>query len=243
MPGITSWAEALSDPRFWACYFGLTEDVSIPIFGLFERDIRAFLYELMGCADHPELLDSDEAYELVDGSVIRLSFPEDFNWTISMGPEGDLHVIDHPTVYPSGQLIAEVSGNEQLPGLRWPEALQIARCLREHWVADFPVDIVLPLLTRVIGLSPDDVLGEVHDTLTVAWRTLGVTLPGQLERWIQYIEHGLLQRDALASWEWRPETGWTNPMPFSPRNRGSLLFAPFFTMLDRYASETSLGGA
>ena len=234
MPGVINWAEALADPRFWACYYGLTEDVYIPVLGLSEREITAFFYTLMGCSNHPELLDRDDADELVDGSVIRLPFPGDFNWTISMGPEGDLHVIVHPTVYPSGQVIAEVSGHEHWPGLRWIEALQIARCLREHWTADFPVDAVLPLLTPVIGLRSQDAFDEVHDTLAAARRAWSAIPAERLESWLQHIARWPLQGDDPVSWEWRPETGWINPVPNSSRHHSSLVFEPFFTMRDRY---------
>lgn len=239
MSGITNWAAALADPRFWACYYSLTDDVYGPVWGLSQRDVRTYTYTLMGCADHPELLNSDEAGEMVEGSVLRLRFPEDFTWTISMGPEGDLHVMHHPTTHPNGQLIAEVSGHEQWPGLRWAEALQVAHCLRGHWTADFPVDAVLPLLTPVIGLSPDDSSDEVHAVLAGAWRALGAVAADQLEVWLQHVEHWPLQRNFPVTWAFHPDTGWTNPVPTSPRHRSSLAFATFFTMLGRCSAGAS----
>lgn len=239
MPGITNWSAALADPRFWARYYSLADDVYGSVLGLSERDVRTYSYTLMGCADHPELLERDEAAELVDGSVVRLPFPDDFTWTIGMGPEGDLHLIEHPTMYPNGQLIAEVSGHEQWPGLRWPEALHIAHCLRGHWTAEFPVEAVLPLLTPVIGLSPQDAFDEVHDALAAVWRTLGTVPSGRLEPWLQQIARWPLQRSDPVAWQWHPETGWTNPLPYSPRYRSSLTFTAFFTMLDRCQAGTS----
>lgn len=237
--GITNWSMALTDPRLWACYYSLTDDVYGPVWGLSERDVRTYSYTVMGCADHPELLDSDEAAELVDGSVVRLPFPDGFTWVISMGPEGDLHVLHHPTAFPNGQLIAEVSGHEQWPGLRWPEALHIAHYLRGHWTADFPVDAVLPLLTPVIGLSPDDSSDEVHDALADAWRGLGVVAADRLEVWLQRVEHWPLRRTFPVTWTYHPDTGWTNPVPTSPRHRSSLPFVAFFTMVDRCSAGAS----
>ena len=195
MSAITDWAEATTDPRFWACYYSVREGVYRDVLGLTDEEANTYYLTLMGCADNPALLDRDDAYKLVEGSMIRIPFPRDFAWAISMGPEGDLHLLEHPSAYPNGRLIAEVSGHERLPGLRWDEAKRIEYCLRRHWTADYPVDAVLPLLTPVIGLSEEDSWEEVRGALVSAWRSLDAIPSSRLGSWIeQEIERGSCER-------------------------------------------------
>lgn len=235
MSAITDWAEAATDPRFWACYYSVREEVYRDVLGLTDEEANTYYARLMGCADNPALLDRDDAYELVEGSVIRIPFPQDFAWTISIGPEGDLHLLDHPSAYPNGRLIAEVSGHERLPGLRWHEAMRIEYCLRRHWTADYPVDAVLPLLTPVAGLSEEDSWDDIHGALLSAWRNLGIIPSSRLESWIEQVGHWTLRKDSRVSWVNLPDRGWACSDSTSLRSHGSSDFEAFFAMLARYS--------
>jgi len=234
MSAITNWAEATTDPRFWACYYGIREKVCRDVLGLTVEEANTYYARLMGCADNPALLDRDDAYELVEGSMIRIPFPQDFAWAISMGPEGDLHLLEHLSAYPSGRLIAEVSGHERLPGLRWDEAKRIEYCLRHHWTADYPVDAVLPLLTPVIGLSEEDSWEEVRGALVSTWRSLNAIPSSRLDSWIeQEVERWELRKASRVSWVNLPDRGWACSNSTSLRYHSSADFEAFFAMLDR----------
>lgn len=235
MSAITNWAEATTDPRFWACYYGIREEVCRDVLGLTIKEANTYYARLMGCADNPALLDRDDAYELVEGSMIRIPFPQGFAWAISMGPEGDLHLLEHLSAYPNGRIIAEVSGHERWPGLRWDEAKRIEHCLRRHWMADYPVDAVLPLLTPVIGPSEEDSWEDARGALMSTWRSLGAIPSPRLDAWIEQVERWQLRMHSSVSWVNLPDHGWACSDSTSPRFHGSSNFEAFFAMLDRYS--------
>lgn len=237
MPGITNWHEALADPRFWAIYYGVDLFALEGVFGVSEQECNQYFLTMMGCAEQPELLDEENAYELVDGSVLYLSFPQEYTWIISMGPEGDLHMLLHPTQYPDGVLMAEVSGHQQLPGLRWRELQRMDLCFQSYWQDEADRKVLIPLLYPVVESITEEDEEEVRQTLSTIWDGLGVLLPGKRDFWLDEI---IKISDEGSLWAFERDAGWYSLVKNSPRRHpsegwpGHADFRPFFTMLEHY---------
>ncbi|HTK11379.1 MAG TPA: hypothetical protein VL485_29685 [Ktedonobacteraceae bacterium] len=242
MPGITDWHKALADPRFWVNYYSysITDGTILEeVFGVSEKEGQDYYYMMMGCEERPEILDDDSAEELVEGSVLHLSFPEGLTWTIGIGPEGILHILFHPRYYPDGALIAEVGGNAQLPGLRWSELQQIHACLQLDGQNSPERKAIIPLLYPVVWRIAKEDEREVRQTLSAVWDESGVLVAGKRNFWLDQI---IKVTDKEPQWAYKKHSGWYSLGKTDPRRRrglferrrGSAHFRPFFTLLEHY---------
>lgn len=277
MSNTFNWQEAIHDPRFWAVRYG----GQFP--GVTDEEIDSYIDEhdflnlaileddplagYVGEGDDPQLAEVEVGYRR-----LALSFPEGYLWLMDFAAEdgehmtGIYHAIFHPDMDPAGFLhptstglsLAEESGHQRLPGLRWAELKQIQTCLAKNWHSDFDVQAVVPLLYPVIELITFDELDDVRQTLATAWQELHMLDSAQVEQWldetIEVYEKGwVLHFDSQKEWRPNPyqkqpypqedlwiqteERRWQTFHPSSERyfKKDSRQFSPFFSILEWYA--------
>lgn len=117
-------------------------------------------------------------------SILTLFFPENYTWALEFAGGEIAHRIFHPKIYPHRIKIAEESGHELLPGLRWSELKQIVICLQQERTGTFDPQAVYPLLYPVVGMVTFAEYDEVRQTLHTVWETLQIFEPSQMKRWL-----------------------------------------------------------
>jgi hypothetical protein len=273
MPTTFNWQNAIHDPRFWAMrYEGLP--------GISWEEIHSYIEEsdflnLAILEDDPlaGYAGEDDDLQLAEVEVgdrcLALPFPEGYIWLMDFATEdspclaGIYHTISHPTIDPVGFLhtnstglsLAEESGHQRLPGLRWTELKYIQNCLAQNWSGDFDVWAIVPLLYPVVQFITFDELEDVRYTLTAAWQNLGALNAKQVDSWLDdliivYDKGRILRLDDQKEWKPLPgervyegelwiQTGkdeWKTFHSSSERyfKKDSSQFLPFFSMLERY---------
>ncbi len=210
MSGITNWSEALANPCFWAAHYTAhlsdKDDLVESFFDYKDSQCKEFLLCLYGDDDFAMPLPPDTEYEYIPVSVLELSFPENFTWTLEFGGDGLAHQIYHPQIYPEGLLIAEEGGSPFLPGLRWAELKQMVACsLLPEWFEAFDPQTLYPLLYTIVDPVTKAEYDEVRQTLRTAWETLQVGKLSQLEQWLNasisvYEKGQQLSYDVVQGW-------------------------------------------
>ena len=228
MGGITDWRAAIADPRFWACYYTVDESIREEAFGLTYEQLEPYYLRLIGCDEHPDVLDIPEMRDAVEGSIIRLAFPQGFNWEIEIRTAGDEHTLFHPEYFPGGLMIARITPEPLAPALRWPELQAVVTSLTAHWEGDFTPEALLPLLFPIVGLTEADPIEDIRATLAEAWYELEVLRPSRLEFWLDHVVRPYAPDFA---WIADPLAGWRASNDASPRHGGSAALRPFLEML------------
>ncbi|SRR5579884_1276089 len=262
------WQQIVHDPRFWAMRYerfpGVTDKEGDAYFYEFYRlteeddeDEYDFLAGYVGEGDDPLPPETDA--DAKGWRTVSIPFPENYSWKIEFATDGEhaegiYHTLFHPDLPPEGLSMAEESGHERLPGLRWTELKQIERCLSRHGQGEFDVKAMVPLLYPVVGWINFDELQDVRQTLATAWQELQVLDANQTELWlddlIEVYDRGWVLR--LEHKDWKPlsiyrqalyngsplwiqtaENGWQTPSLASTRNlkKDTRRFLPFFSML------------
>jgi hypothetical protein len=199
---------------------------------------------------------ADYEFDTPPTSVLTLSFPEHYTWTLKFFLGEVSHHIYDPQLLLQYLVIAVSGGNFSLPGLRWAEVKQMVACLQPTWPGPFDLQALYLLLYPIVDPVTSDEYEEVRQTLGTAWEALQVVNPSQLERWvdlcISVYERGRMFRyDAAQGWQedhpsasvgpeqlWLPDsaghwfcTSWSCSRRLGAHER----FTPFFDMLARHA--------
>ncbi len=227
MGAITDWRDALEDPRFWACYYTVDDEVREEAFGTTYQQLEPYYLRMIGCDDLPEIVNVPEVLDAVEGSIIHIPFPEDFHWDIEIRASGEHHTLYHPHYWPTGLPAGLVSETPCLPSLRWRELWQCAVCAE---VRDFRPTALVPLFFPLIALTEDDDLAQVRTIVGDAWSELDVVAVNRLDYWL---EHLIRPSAPSNTWLDDPLVGWRATSGTSVRAQGSRAFAPFLEMLDR----------
>ena len=270
-PILLDWSEVVREPAFWSYrYDGLP--------GISDEQDEAFFLRIMGYEEDPDLdeedsdldeeasndLDEDDADlvedvpERVEGSMLDIPFPEGFTWRIAFYPGGIGHTILHPEIYPGGVTLANESGSSFLPGLRWPELLKIARCLKSNWHGTFDIHAIIPLLFPVVQYVTFDEVEEAGQMLLTELQALKLidapSLGPWLDQMIKVYDYGESfiydpasgwqpelrgEKGVAALWVYSTDQGWHTPAIRSYRQYNSDRFAAFFAMLDRCSPSAS----
>jgi len=257
MSPLTNWREAFADPRFWAGrYWFVDEPVVADLLGVSSQQCDDYYRDqVIGDEEDPVLV--TRYGQFTSGSTLWLCFPESYSWRMEITQEGDFHTIFHPQVYPHGILIAEESGHELLPGLRWAELKQMVACLQQEPTEAFESSAIFPLLYPVVQPVTFEELDDVRQTLHAAWQALHLFEPPQLDLWLDailqvyekgkvlYYDHGqgwyepdyaVYPATDLPLWTYDPDRGWHTNNRTTLRQDSSP-FNPFFEMLERHAHE------
>ncbi len=225
MSGITDWRAALIDPRFWACYYTVEDEIREEAFGTSYDVLEPYYLQMIGASE----MHGTEPSPAVPGSMLHIPLPEAFEWQIAIRISGDYHTLYHPEHMPDGLLVAEISNSPSLPSLRWEELTQIVECATTQWMADFQPWALLPLLFPVVGLTRADANDQVRRRLRIVWSDMDVLRPQKLDFWLDV----LTAFEDDMTWTLDAQHGYVSNVPESPRHESSAQFAPFFAMVAR----------
>ncbi|HVU67828.1 MAG TPA: hypothetical protein VHD63_11885 [Ktedonobacteraceae bacterium] len=281
MPTDFNWQQAVHDPRFWALRYGCSKYDPFP--GVAPEEVSQYIEEqdflnlaildedplagYVGEGDDPQLAEIE-----VGSRRLVLPFPEGYSWLMDFAAEdgenltGIYHELFHPEMDPMGYLhptsrglaLAEESGHERLPGLRWAELKQIEACLRHQSFALFDLQAIVPLLYFIVNPVSFDEYDEVCHTLAGCWQGLRVLDAVQADQWLSHYVTVYHQgqewwRDEQKEWHsWRAyapsaqsrtlwthseENGWQtiNESSYRHTREDGHPFLPFFSMLQRFS--------
>lgn len=268
------WQKAIHDPCFWALRYGefpgVTRDEVNEYIEEYDFLNLAILEEdplagYVGEGDDPELANVEVGYRR-----LAIPFPEDYVWQMDFAAEegesltGIYHAISHPEldlvhILPTstGLSLAEESGHERLPGLRWAELKQIESCLTRQGFDLFDVQALVPLLYPVVDHITFDELEDVRRALSASWQGLRILNATQAEQWLdwtitvyhqgqvlwlneekKWIELNRYDGDAQPCDLWTQTDGeWQTISVMSERHtqEEARRFSRFFSMLKRYS--------
>jgi len=180
MSGLTNWSEVLAHPCFWVVHYsplmlskGLDMDKLEAFFACSAEQNNEFFLLLHGDVKELDRLpdedededverplppDADDTYDdyaeyiYTPTSVLTLSFPENYTWTLEFGFGDVEHHIYHPKAPPWDfhRLVAVDGANFSLPGLRWAEVKQMVACLQPTWPGPFDLQALYLLLYPIV---------------------------------------------------------------------------------------------
>lgn len=236
MTGITDWAEAVADLRFWAAHYSYRWEPEV--FGVSEEDCTDYLCILCGCEGHPDLLgvEAENEESVIEGSFLEIHCPKGYVLGIGFAVDGTYFTLNHPE-REMPLLIGSIQGEGVLPTLRWEELRQIDGWLRHNWQDDVPSAALLPLLYPLVALDDIDFqrggLSDVHAALATAWMALGVAPQATVTRWVEAI---LAREKPVAEWSYDARRGWVAATPSAFPRHEAPMFLQFIADAEQGAS-------
>ncbi|HEX8033312.1 MAG TPA: hypothetical protein VF510_05670 [Ktedonobacterales bacterium] len=236
MAGIINWAEAVSDPRFWAAHYSYRCDPQV--FGVGEEECVDYLCILCGCEGQPELLgvEIEDEEDAIEGSFLEIHCPNMYVLGIGLAVDGTYFTLDHPE-REMPLLIGSIQGEGMLPTLRWDELRQIDAWLRQSWQDDFSSAALLPLLYPLVALNGDEMeqgtLSDVRAALSTAWTELRIAPQANVKRWVDAILTGEAR---AVEWNYDAKRGWVAATPGAFPRHDEPLFLHFLADAEESAS-------